>query len=278
MALSKCLATGGAGRWLVAAVLAAPTVFCVFVENKLALLVLVALFGGAAWHEYAANLLGRSRVGIMLTAELTWLLTAVLSCFFGFEGLVLGLFAAFAAGAAALILILPGGPDAVPLNLIARYGLGHIYISLSLSFVLLLKPLLGGPVLIFYVVLATALSDTGAIYVGSRLQGPKLCPRVSPNKTVSGFFGGMALAMLGGGLSAIYLPDDFSVLELVLLSAALSAWGTFGDLFESAIKRTVGVKDTSAILLGHGGFWDRLDSIMFNLPLFYFYVSWKFQP
>jgi phosphatidate cytidylyltransferase len=84
--------------------------------------------------------------------------------------------------------------------------------------------------------------------------------------------------MLGGGLSSFFLPDDFSLPELLALSLILSITGTFGDLFESALKRTIGIKDTSTLLLGHGGFFDRLDSLMINLPLFYFYIHWKFQP
>jgi phosphatidate cytidylyltransferase len=278
MALSQRIAKGNLGRWLVALVLAVPTVICIFLPNKLYLLALVCLFGGIAWHEFAMNLFGRQRVGLLLLSELSWLGTAGLSCFFGVEGLAMGLFLSLAVGAAYIIVILTPSPDRVPLNLISRYAMGHAYISFCLSFVLLLKPILDGPVLIFFVILVTALADTGAIYVGSRLKGPKLLPKVSPNKTISGFLGGAALAMLGGGLSSFYLPEDFALPELLALSLGLAVCGTFGDLFESALKRSIGIKDTSTILLGHGGFWDRLDSLLLNLPLFYFYVSFKFQP
>ncbi|MDR2340338.1 MAG: phosphatidate cytidylyltransferase [Deltaproteobacteria bacterium] len=278
MALSPCLATGNLGRWLVALILAIPTVICIFLPNKVYLLVLVCVFGGIAWHEFVANLLGRQRIGLLILTELGWVATAVLSCFFGVEGLAMGLFLAFAIGAAYLLFTFPQVPDKVSLNLISRYALGHLYISFSLSFVLLIKPMLGGPVLLFFVILVTALSDTGAIYVGSRLKGPKLFPKASPNKTISGFLGGIALAMLGGALSSFYLPKDFTLPELVVMGLVLAVTGTFGDLFESALKRTLGIKDTSTILLGHGGFWDRLDSLLFNLPIFYFYISMKFQP
>jgi phosphatidate cytidylyltransferase len=278
MALSPCLATGNLGRWLVALILAIPTVICIFLPNKLYLLILVCLFGGIAWHEFVVNLLGIQRTGLFLLSELGWVMTATLACYFGGDGLIIGLFIAFVLGGLYLLYILPNQPDNVPLNLISRYALGHMYISFSLSFVLLIKPLLNGPVLLFFVILITALSDTGAIYVGSRLRGPKLFSRVSPNKTISGFFGGMLLAVLGGALSTFFLPDNFSVTELVILSIVLTVSGTFGDLFESALKRSIGIKDSSAILLGHGGFWDRLDSLMINLPLFYFYINWKFHP
>jgi phosphatidate cytidylyltransferase len=263
---------------LVALILAIPTVICIFLPNKVYLLILVCIFGGIAWHEFVVNLLGRQRHGLLFISEVSWMLTATFSCFFGVEGLAVGLFVALVLGGLYLLVILPPIPDNISLNLISRYALGHLSISFALAFVLLIKPMLNGPVLLFFVILITALADTGAIYVGSRLKGPKLLPKVSPNKTVSGFLGGIALAILGGSLSAFFLPDDFSKLELIIISMVLAATGTFGDLFESAIKRTIGIKDTSTLLLGHGGFWDRLDSLVINLPLFYFYVNWKFQP
>jgi phosphatidate cytidylyltransferase len=278
MALSQSIATGSLGRWLIALILAVPTVVCIFLPNKVFLLVLVCLFGGIAWHEYVVNLLGRQRHGLLLISELGWVGTATATCFYGVEGLAMGLFFAFVLGALYLLYILPPAPDKIALNLISRYGLGHFYLSFCLSFVLLIKPLLDGPALLFFVILVTALSDTGAIYVGSRLKGPKLYPKVSPNKTISGLIGGMALAMLGGAISKSYLPDDFGLVELLVISMVLAVWGTFGDLFESALKRTLGIKDTSSLLLGHGGFWDRMDSILLNLPLFFFYINWKFQP
>jgi phosphatidate cytidylyltransferase len=174
--------------------------------------------------------------------------------------------------------ILPPNPDTVSLNLLSRYALGHLYLSFFMSFILLLKTMDGGPRLVFFVILVTALADTGAIYAGKKIQGPKLFTKVSPKKTISGLLGGCVLAMLGGGLSKLYLSDEYSVLELVLLALFLSLWGALGDLFESAIKRALGIKDTSGFLLGHGGFWDRLDSLLFNIPVFYFYLAYKLAP
>jgi phosphatidate cytidylyltransferase len=84
--------------------------------------------------------------------------------------------------------------------------------------------------------------------------------------------------MVFGALSVNYLPHDYHWTDLTLLALFLSLWGSFGDLFESALKRTMGIKDTSHILMGHGGLWDRLDSLMFNLPVVYFFIFLGTKP
>jgi phosphatidate cytidylyltransferase len=174
--------------------------------------------------------------------------------------------------------VLPETEDRAVVNLISRYALGHLYLTFLLSFVFLIKQEYFGNRWLFFVILVTAITDTGAFYVGSRLKGPKLYPKISPNKTISGLVGGCLAAVAAGALSFSYLPPEFSRVSIVALSLGLALWGSIGDLFESALKRAMGLKDTSTFLLGHGGLWDRLDSILFNLPLAYFYVSFQMAP
>jgi phosphatidate cytidylyltransferase len=281
MTLPDPIRKGELGRWLVALVLAVPTLIAIFLENKIFLVVLILIIGGVAWWEYSANLLGRTRTGILLICLLGWAATVGGAAFFGPEGQSMGLLFSIILGGLYLLNFMgKGGEDEkkIAINLIARYALGQVYISYFFSFAILIKTFDNGPRLLLYVILVTALADTGAIYAGSRLKGPKLCPKISPNKTISGLMGGCLLAIAAGLLSRYYLPSDFKTMELVLLSLGLALTGCFGDLFESAIKRTVGIKDTSAILLGHGGFWDRLDSLLFNFPIFYFYIFLRFMP
>jgi phosphatidate cytidylyltransferase len=281
MTLPDPIRKGELGRWLVALVLAAPTLCAIFLENKLFLLILVLIIGSIAWWEYSSNLLGRTRTGIFFISLMGFFATALGATFLGPEGQSAGLVLSLIFGGFYFFHVLgSGGEDErkVAINLIARYALGQVYISYFFSFVLLIKTFDNAPKLLLYVILVTALADTGAIYAGSRLKGPKLCPTISPNKTISGLLGGCVLAVIAGILSRYYLPDVFSTVELVLLSLGLALTGCFGDLFESAIKRTVGIKDTSTILLGHGGFWDRLDSLLFNFPIFYFYIFLRVMP
>lgn len=109
-------------------------------------------------------------------------------------------------------------------------------------------------------------TDTGAYAAGRTIGGPKLAPRISPKKTWAGLIGGVAAAALAGGLTAalVGLPH---ALGLAVVSMVVGAWSQVGDLCESAMKRHFGVKDSSNLIPGHGGFLDRLDGLLFAAPV-----------
>ncbi len=114
---------------------------------------------------------------------------------------------------------------------------------------------------------SSSLSDTCAYLVGSAIGGKKLCPKISPNKTISGAIGGLLGGMLGGVLLYFICKPTFSFDYgwLVMLAIGLvgALFTEIGDLFESGIKRYCGIKDMGKILPGHGGVLDRIDGIMF---------------
>ncbi|MDR1871970.1 MAG: phosphatidate cytidylyltransferase [Deltaproteobacteria bacterium] len=278
MSLAERLTKGELSRWLVALILIPPVLLAVFMANNLVILGVVGVLGAICWWEFALNLLGKERVGLLLLAVMGWLAAAAGALFYGPAGQGLGLFLGLAFGAFYFIRVLPPTEDRAVVNLISRYALGHLYLSFPLSFVFLIKQEYFGNRWLFFTILITALADTGAFYVGSRLKGPKLCVKVSPNKTISGLIGGCLAALIAGALSFSYLPPEFSKTSVIILSLFLGVWGAAGDLFESALKRAMGLKDTSSLLLGHGGLWDRLDSILFNLPAVYFFVSFQMAP
>jgi phosphatidate cytidylyltransferase len=105
-------------------------------------------------------------------------------------------------------------------------------------------------------------ADVGAYFTGRALGGPKLAPRISPNKTWSGFLGGIATGVFAGmlvlGVARLNLPGG-----VVLVAAAIALVSVAGDLFESHMKRHFGVKDSGHLIPGHGGFMDRLDAFLF---------------
>lgn len=106
-------------------------------------------------------------------------------------------------------------------------------------------------------------ADIGAFAVGSLLKGPKLWPRFSPNKTWSGFFGGLAAAM-GAGTAMAALPYfQLSLWAAAFIGLAVGLATMAGDLWESALKRRFGVKDSGDLIPGHGGLLDRVDGLMF---------------
>jgi len=115
--------------------------------------------------------------------------------------------------------------------------------------------------------------DMGAYYVGRRFGRHKMAPAVSPNKSWEGAAASLVTSILVAGGYLLWAVPGIPVWHVVLLTAAANAAGQLGDLAESAMKRGAGVKDSGAILPGHGGFLDRVDSTLFALPVIYAYLK-----
>lgn len=131
-----------------------------------------------------------------------------------------------------------------------------------------LRSLTHGEWLVIYAIAAIAMADIGAYFAGRAFGGPKLIPRVSPGKTWSGFCGGMAastgFALIVGLLSGL---AGSRLLTWILVAAAAAVVSVFGDLLESMVKRHRGLKDSGTLLPGHGGLFDRVDSLTAGLPV-----------
>ena len=114
-------------------------------------------------------------------------------------------------------------------------------------------------------------SDTGAYYTGRALGRHKLAPSISPGKTWEGAVGGMAASLLLAALAHFWFFRELSLVAALALAAVMNVLGVVGDLTESALKRGAKAKDAAQILPGHGGFLDRLDSLLFNAPVIYYF-------
>jgi phosphatidate cytidylyltransferase len=114
-------------------------------------------------------------------------------------------------------------------------------------------------------------SDTGAYYVGKAFGRHKLAPKISPGKTWEGVVGGLLSGLLMAALSHFWFFRDLPLRLALPLAAILTTLGILGDLTESALKRSAGAKDAAKILPGHGGLLDRLDSLLFNAPVIYYF-------
>jgi phosphatidate cytidylyltransferase len=152
--------------------------------------------------------------------------------------------------------------------------LGSAWIGLGLGFVLLLRGMHDEPRLIaFAVVLMVFAADTIAYLTGRVAGRHKLAPRLSPKKTWEGLLGGAAAGIF---VSFIALYDTrhkyLSVWQAIVLGCLVVAAALIGDLFESALKRDLEVKDTGRLLGGHGGVLDRVDALLFAAPVAYFLV------
>jgi phosphatidate cytidylyltransferase len=159
------------------------------------------------------------------------------------------------------------------------YLLGYII----LPFVFIVKISFGikdyNPKIIIGLFILIWTNDTFAYIVGKSIGKHKLFERISPKKTIEGFIGGAVFAVLGGFLiSKLYIrpnPDfsQKSILIWVTIALIVSIFGTIGDLIESKFKRIAGVKDSGAIMPGHGGVLDRLDSVIFVAPVIYLFYQ-----
>lgn len=176
-------------------------------------------------------------------------------------GMIWGLTIALGALAVAIIgtfiaARIEGAPEAGWLAL----GAGYVGLPcLALAWIRA-SPERGMETLLWVLVLVWA-TDTGAYVAGKKIGGPKLAPKISPNKTWAGLAGGAAAAALIGLATAMVLRSA-SPLLIALLSGALAVVEQGGDLFESGFKRHFGVKDSSNLIPGHGGVLDRVDGLL----------------
>lgn len=122
--------------------------------------------------------------------------------------------------------------------------------------------------IVLYILLVVVATDIGAFFAGRRIGGPRLAPAISPNKTWAGLGGGVVSAAVVGGTCAFFTPYPPSIIACMDLGALLAIVAQGGDLFESWLKRRVGAKDSGTLIPGHGGVLDRVDGLVFTLPVF----------
>lgn len=149
---------------------------------------------------------------------------------------------------------------------------GILYIGYTLGHFLWLRTRNDGALLVFFVLLVTWAADAVAYYVGKTLGSRPLAPRLSPNKTVEGFLGGLVVAPLVAWIGHVWFLPAVGPVDCLILGMLFTVLGLLGDLSESALKRYAGVKDSGALIPGHGGMLDRVDSLLLNAPVFYYYM------
>lgn len=154
--------------------------------------------------------------------------------------------------------------------------LGFLYVGILFSFIPLINSKVYGNFLVWLIFIGSWGADTLAYYSGKYLGKKKLCPEVSPKKTIAGAIGGFLGSTIGCGIFGIvvapYLPE-IQIIHFFLIGALCGIMGQFGDLVASSIKRYVGIKDYSNLIPGHGGILDRFDSILFNSAVVFYYIT-----
>lgn len=158
--------------------------------------------------------------------------------------------------------------------------LGVLYIPLLGSHLVALRmgfPQTTSAHLLSFFFLVLMGSDAGAYYTGRALGKHKLAPSISPGKTWEGALGGIVAALAMAVLAHFWFFRELPLKYMLPLAGIMALLGIFGDLAESALKRGAGAKDAANILPGHGGMLDRLDSLLFNAPVIYYFARFYFH-
>ena len=190
---------------------------------------------------------------------------------FSFGGIVVIVFAA----APFFLLELFLNPER-PFDNVGRYLLGMFYLGIPFCLLAFISMPLGeffssgeySPWRVFGLLALVWTNDSLAYFIGSRFGRRKLFERISPKKTWEGFIGGAVFTLLAAW-GASHWISDFSQTQWVALALVASVFGTLGDLVESMLKRSLGIKDSGSLLPGHGGLLDRFDAFIFAIPFYW---------
>ena len=267
------------GKRILTAVIGIPVAIYVINYGEWLFATTILILALLAWHEFYTMLQNKDIRVCYAWGFLINLLILACAWLGNSQELVMLL---FAATFLSLLRIITSGTKFTVAD--AAFSiLGISYIGISFAHLLLLRytdyslyfitpwgTLSAGAGYLWLAFLGTWASDTFAFFVGSYLGKHKLCPQISPNKTIEGFLGGLfgsmiAIVLLG---SMFKIPIYHSVIMGILVGVAAPV----GDLVESSIKRFAQVKDSGNILPGHGGILDRFDSILFTVPVIYYYL------
>jgi len=264
-------------RWLTSIILLPFVIFLIY-KGGISFFILISIVSLIALCEYfriVFNTRGSTISGIIL---LSALLSGELILWAAYKNsieliLVITAFNLIFSGSFSLTQF---KSDPVILENIFKQIQGIIYIPISLCLILLIRNSSNGSLWIFFLISVIFAGDTGAYYVGSYWGKHKLCPGVSPGKTVEGSIGGLAANVVIGILFKLFFLSvsswGISILFFILLGIA----GQAGDLFESELKRSSHIKDSGSILPGHGGMLDRIDALLFAVPVAYFFKEFLF--
>ena len=181
------------------------------------------------------------------------------------------LMSAFVVLAALTLASWRGGRDALGRAAAALFP--SLYLGLPIGAMVSVRAL-RGPSALFLLMLTVIVSDTAQYYTGRLTGRRRLAPAVSPKKTVEGAVGGFVFGALTlGAVGAWWLPGSAAWLR-VLVGLAVVALGIAGDLFESMLKRSADLKDSSGLIPGHGGMLDRIDALLFAAPIYYIVLKY----
>ncbi len=146
-------------------------------------------------------------------------------------------------------------------------GIREFYVATPLSYS-------NGGFIIITIFITLWMTDSAAYFIGSAMGKHKLFPRVSPNKSWEGAIAGFVFAIITLVVLKMFLLDFLNWIDIIAFGIIIGVFGQVGDLIESLIKRDAGVKDSSNLIPGHGGIFDRFDSLLFSAPILFLYMNY----
>jgi len=276
-----------AQRFLVAVVAAPILILILYVDRPEPTFAVIFLAAILAMREYFAMTLPAEdrgsalALGTIAIAAFYWLHPPTVLSYTGDLGSKWYVLASFAGSSVALIfaVVVPGLYYLFRFRdmttVAARYAAtvtGIVYAGFLTMFLAFLKTMGGGDAVLL-VLLVAWVADTGAYFAGRFLGKAKLYEAVSPKKTWAGAWGGLAGSLLGAAVLKLVHFHELAWIDVVLIAIPGGILGQMGDLAESMIKRSTGVKDSGALLPGHGGILDRIDAVLFIAPYVYVYIQ-----
>ena len=259
-------------RWITG-IVAVPFLVGIIYLGGLPFTLFIGAVSVVALWEYYRIVFNPEQKSLLTPITVTGFITAPLMIFAAHTGryhLILGLITAnlIITALAAVILF---KDDTSVLQDAFKQALGIIYAPLLLTNIVLIRNSLDGTTWIFFLFFLVFAADIGAFYAGRFFGKHKLCPSVSPGKTIEGAVGGIVFTtVIGLGFQQLFL-SEISLFLALGLCICVGIIGPVGDLFESILKRVGNIKDSGSILPGHGGILDRIDAILFVLPVLYFF-------
>jgi phosphatidate cytidylyltransferase len=262
------------------------------VTRVLSAIVLVAVVGGVIWlgpwwstlalaalvaAVAAAEVAGLSRaVGAPVPALMVSVSAAVVCAAvplgMGAPGVMVIVVMALVLGAG-LVSLGSGPPEPSVLTRAAVLMMAPLYVGLPLGGLTWVQ-LMWGPERVLFLIALIAISDSAQYFTGRTLGRHKLAPAVSPAKTIEGAAGGLVAAAITGATLGTTWGASATPAEGAIAGIVLASFGIAGDLFESLLKRSAGVKDSAALIPGHGGALDRIDAYLFAVPVYLLYLRY----
>lgn len=238
---------------VVTALVLAPLTIAVIYAGSPWINVLALVFGAMLCWEWA-NMVPNRNTPFYVAAYTTALASAVL---------LVNPFAIMLVVVGTTVLVWCKSKSEARRNLLT---LGVLYISVGIGALIWLYNTVGFVTTLWFLIMVWCV-DIGGYVVGCNLKGPKLAPKISPNKTWSGLIGGVLFSVIASIVFSFIFGSHANYIFYAVFGAVIAVIAQIGDLVESYIKRSIGIKDSSNLIPGHGGVFDRVDGLIFSAPL-----------